>query len=230
MHKQFVLFVELVANHTMNLKKINTGLSQSLTEAGLTKPNELQQETWSTIKSGVDCVIAAPDGEGKTTTIVINVVQRLEKEFEESPRAFIMVQDKAKVLEIQELFRKIGNHTNLRVYGVYEQGDMDYDKNQISLGIDVIVGTPGRLNDMFSTAGFDVNRLKMFIVDDANQILKLRHDTKIMRISNAITKTQRIFFTDEITERVETLADKIMVEPLFFEFEDEEDEYFEDEA
>jgi ATP-dependent RNA helicase RhlE len=70
----------------------------------------------------------------------------------------------------------------------------------------------------------------MFIVDDANQILKLRHDTKIMRISNAITKTQRIFFTDEITERVETLADKIMVEPLFFEFEDEEDEYFEDEA
>jgi ATP-dependent RNA helicase RhlE len=214
----------------MNLKKINTGLSQSLTEAGLTEPNELQQETWSTIKSGVDCVIAAPDGEGKTTTIVINVIQRLEKEFEESPRAFIMVQDKAKVLEIQELFTKIGNHTNLRVYGVYEQGDMDYDKNQISLGIDVIVGTPGRLNDMFSTAGFDVNRLKMFIVDDANQILKLRHDTKIMRISNAITKTQRIFFTDEITERVETLADKIMVEPLFFEFEDEEDEYFEDEA
>ena len=79
MHKQFVLFVELVANHTMNLKKINTGLSQSLTEAGLTEPNELQQETWSTIKSGVDCVIAAPDGEGKTTTIVINVIQRLEK-------------------------------------------------------------------------------------------------------------------------------------------------------
>jgi ATP-dependent RNA helicase RhlE len=144
----------------MNLKKINTGLSQSLTEAGLTEPNELQQETWSTIKSGVDCVIAAPDGEGKTTTIVINVIQRLEKEFEESPRAFIMVQDKAKVLEIQELFTKIGNHTNLRVYGVYEQGDMDYDKNQISLGIDVIVGTPGRLNDMFSTAGFDVKPAK----------------------------------------------------------------------
>ena len=213
----------------MLLKKIHPGLSQSLQESGLTEPNELQADTWSTIKSGVDCVIAVPGGGGKTTTIVINVIQRLEKEFEESPRAFIMVQDKAKVLEMQELFRKIGNHTNLRVYGVYEQGDIDYDKNQISLGIDVIVGTPARLNDMFSTAGFDVNQLKMFIIDDANQILKLRHDTKIMRISNAITKTQRIFFTDEITERVETLADKIMVEPLFFEAgEDDEGELEQD--
>jgi len=208
----------------MFLKKINPNLSLALEEAGFTEPTEVQKETFSYIKSGVDCVIAAPHGSGKTTAIIINVIQRLEKEFEESPRAFIMVQDKAKVLEVQELFKKIGNHTNLRVYGVYEQGDIDYDKNQISLGIDVIVGTPGRLNDMFSTAGYDVNQLKMFIIDDANEILKLRHDTKIMRISNAITKTQRIFFTDDITERVETLADKIMIEPLFLEAEDDDDD------
>ncbi|RZJ78209.1 MAG: DEAD/DEAH box helicase, partial [Chryseobacterium sp.] len=105
---------------------------------------------------------------------------------------------------------------------VYEQGDLDYDKNQISLGIDVIVGTPGRLNDMFSSAGFDVNQLKMFIIDDANEILKLRHDTRIMRMSDGITRTQRLFFTEEITERVESLADKIMIEPLFFEFDEED--------
>ena len=208
----------------MFLKKINAGLSSALEESGFTAPTEVQKETFSTIKSGVDCIICAPHGSGKTTAIVINVIQRLEKEFEESPRAFIMVQDKAKVLEMQELFKRLGNHTNLRVYGVYEQGDIDYDKNQISLGIDVIVGTPGRLNDMFSTAGYDINQLKMFIIDDANEILKLRHDTKIMRISNAVTRTQRIFFTDEITERVEALADKIMIEPLFLEADDDEAE------
>lgn len=212
----------------MLLKKINQGLSQSLQDAGLTEPNELQVDTWSTIKSGVDCVIALPDGGGKTTTIVINVIQRLEKAFEHSPRALIMVQDKAKVLEMQELFRKFGNHTDLRVYGVYEQGDIDYDKNQISVGIDVIIGTPVRLNEMFSTAGFDVNRLKMFIIDDAEAILKLRHDTKIARLSNSIAKTQRLFFTDVITERVELLADKLMVEPLFFEIDDEDSDDTED--
>jgi len=214
----------------MFLKKINPNLSVALEEAGFNEPTEVQKETFGTIKSGVDCVISAQQGSGKTAAIVINVIQRLEKEFEESPRAFIMVEDKAKVLEVQEMFKKFGNYTDLRVYGVYEQGDIDYDKNQISLGIDIIVGTPGRLNDMFSSAGYDVNQLKMFIIDDANEIFKLRHDTKVMRISNAITKTQRIFFTDEITERVESLADKIMIEPLFFDFDAEDgEEDYEDE-
>ncbi|MFD2601087.1 MULTISPECIES: DEAD/DEAH box helicase [Flavobacterium] len=213
----------------MHLKKINEKLARALEEAGLTEPTELQKETWSTIKSGVDCVFLADSTLGKTTTIVINVIQRLDKPFEESPRALIMVQDKAKVLEMMELFKKYGNYNNLRVYGVYEQGDIDYDKNQISLGIDVLIGTPVRLNEMFSTAGFDVNRLKMFIVDDAEDLLKVRMEPKIARISNSITKTQRLFFTDVITDRVEILADKIMVEPLFFEFDDQEDEDYDDE-
>lgn len=206
----------------MHLKKINEKLARALEEAGLTEPTELQKETWSTIKSGADCVFLADSTLGKTTTIVINVIQRLDKPFEESPRALIMVQDKAKVLEMMELFKKYGNYNNLRVYGVYEQGDIDYDKNQISVGIDVLIGTPVRLNEMFSTAGFDVNQLKMFIVDDTEDLLKVRMEPKIARISNSITKTQRLFFTDVITDRVEILADKIMVEPLFFEFDDED--------
>ena len=207
----------------MFLKKINEKLSEALEDAGLIEPTELQRETFGTIKSGADCVICASASEGKTTAIVINVIQRLEKAFMESPRAFIMVQDKAKVLEIMELFKRYGQYTNLRVYGVYEQGDIDYDKNQISLGIDVIVGTPGRLNDMFATAGYDVNQLKMFIVDDAEAILKARHEPKIARLSDSIAKVQRIFFTDVITERVEFLADRLMVEPLFFEMDEEEE-------
>ena len=128
------------------------------------------------------------------------------------------------MLEMEEIFATLGKYTDLRVYGVYEQGDIDYDKNQISVGIDVLIGTPGRLNDMFATAGYDVNQLKMFIVDDAEVLLKARMDSKITRISNSIAKTQRLFFTDVITERVEILADRLMVEPLFFEFEEDEED------
>lgn len=207
----------------MFLKKINPELSQALEENGLTEPKAVQKQTFGTVKSGADCVIAAPGGEGKTTAIVINVIQKLEKAFEQSPRALIIVQDKAKVLELEELFSKYGNYTDLRVYGVYEQGDIDYDKNQISVGMDVLIGTPGRLNAMFSSAGFDVNQLKMFILDDADSILKVRHDTKVMRMSDGIAKTQRIFFTTEITDRVESLAERIMIEPSYFDFNEEEE-------
>ena len=55
----------------MKLKKINEALQNALVESGLTEANTLQQETFSTIKSGADCLIVAPKGSGKTTTIVL---------------------------------------------------------------------------------------------------------------------------------------------------------------
>jgi Superfamily II DNA and RNA helicases len=214
----------------MKLKKINENLQQALIENGLTEANEMQQETFSTLKSGADCIILAPKGSGKSTTIVLNVIQKLAGTNEESPRALIIVEDKAKVLEMEALFEKYGKYSNLEVYGVHDKGDMEYDKNYISTGIDVLIGTPIKLNDMFTTAGYNVNRLKMFILDDADAILKLRHETKIMRISNSITKTQRIIFSDVFTERIEILADKMLVEPFEFDFEEvEDDEDFEEE-
>ncbi len=208
----------------MKLKKINENLQQALIEFGLTEANELQQETFSTLKSGADCIIIAPKGSGKSTTIVLNVIQQLKEEGEESPRALVIVEDKTKVLEMEDLFEKLGKYTDLRVYGVHDKGDMEYDKNYISSGIDVLIGTPNKLSEMFTTAGYNVNRLKMFILDDADPILKLRHETKIMRISNSINKTQRIIFSEQLSERIEILADKMMLEPFLFEIEQSEDE------
>jgi superfamily II DNA/RNA helicase len=211
----------------MKLKKIYDKLQEALIENGLTDANEMQQETFSTLKSGADCIVIAPKGSGKSTTILLNVIQQLKQEGEESPRALIIVEDKTKVIEMEALFEKYGKYTDLRVYGVHDKGDMEYDKNYISTGIDVLIGTPNKLGEMFTTAGYNVNRLRMFILDNADPILKLRHETKIMRISNSITKTQRIIFSEVYSERIGILADKMLVEPFEFDFEDED---FEEEA
>ncbi|WP_333876604.1 DEAD/DEAH box helicase [Flavobacterium sp.] len=205
----------------MNLKKINPQLQKALTDFGLTEANEMQQETFSTIKSGADAVIQSPEGTGKTTTIVLNVIQRLEKAVGESTRALILVEDKEKVLEMVEMFMIFGQNTNLRVIGSHDKGDIDYDKNQISVGMDVLIGTPTRVNALFSSAGFNMNTVKMFVTDDADELFRQRHDAVVQRLSMSVEKTQRLFFCRQITERVEVLADKIMIEPLFFEMEDE---------
>ncbi|MEC4003956.1 DEAD/DEAH box helicase [Flavobacterium sp. SUN052] len=206
----------------MQLKKINPNLQQALIENDLIEANEMQQDTFSTIKSGADAVIQSPHGSGKTTTIVLNVIQRLEKTLDESTRALIIVENKEKVLEMEELFLKYGTYTDLSIFGVHEKGDTDYDKNIISLGLDILIGTPNKINALFSSAGFNMNTIKMFIVDDADILFRNRFDATIMRLSASVEKTQRIFFCTEITERIEVLADKIMIEPVFFEMEDED--------
>jgi ATP-dependent RNA helicase RhlE len=203
----------------MQLKKINPKLQQALIELGLTEANEIQQETFSTLKSGADAVIQSPGGSGKTTTLVLNVLQRLEKAVGESTRALIVVENRDKVTEMVDLFEKFGDFLDLRVIGVHERGDIDFDKNQISLGMDVLIGTPTKINDMFSSAGFNMNTIKMFVVDDAEVMFRNRMDAIILRLSLSVEKTQRVFFCSTITERVEVLADKIMIEPIFFEAE-----------
>ena len=205
----------------MQLKKINPNLQKALIENGLTEANEMQQETFSTIKSGADAVIQSPKGSGKTTTIILNVIQRMEKAVGESTRALVIVEEKEKVLQMVELFKTFANYTDLRVFGVHDKGDIDFDKNQISLGCDILIGTPNKINAMFSSAGFNMNTIKMFVVDDADVLFRNRMDAVILRLSNSIEKTQRLFFCSQITERVEVLADKIMIEPVFFEMEEE---------
>ena len=204
----------------MNLKKINPNLQNALVELGLTDANEMQQETFSTIKSGADAVIQADNGSGKTTTLVLNVVQKLDKPLGESTRALIIALNKEKVLETLSIFESLNKYNNLRVIACHDKSDFDDDKNVISAGMDVIIGTATRINEMFSSAGFNINTIKIFAVDDADEIFRLRHDAIIQRLSMSVEKTQRLFFCSQITERVEVLADKIMIEPLFFEMEE----------
>lgn len=208
----------------MNLKKINPNLQKALIEHGLTEANQMQQETFSTIKSGADAVIQSGPGTGKTTTIVLNVIQKLEKTLDESTRALIIVETKEKVIEMEELFLQYGTYTDLSILGVHDKGDIDYDKNVVSMGLDILIGTPNKINAMFASAGFNSNTIKLLVVDDADVLFRIRMDAIVHRLSNSIEKTQRLFFCSQITERVESLADKIMIEPLFFEMDGEEEE------
>lgn len=206
----------------MFLKKINSNLNLSLSESSLTNANILQKETFSLIKSGADLVISSPDKSGKSTTIVLNIIQRLVEPYEHSPRALIIVENRECVIEMVQIFETLNKHNDLRVSYTYEQTNLDDDKNKISIGIDVLIGTPKRLGEMFSGAGFDINRLKMFVIDDVDNILKSRHEQIITRLSDAIEKTQRIFMTTTITDKIETLADKLMANPTFIEMDEDD--------
>lgn len=206
----------------MFLKKINPNLHLSLSESNFTKATQLQKETFSLFKSGTDLVISSPDKSGKSTAIVLNVIQRLVEPYEHSPRALIIVENRERVIEMVEIFEVLNKYNDLRVSYTYEQTNLDDDKNKISIGIDVLIGTPKRLGEMFSGAGFDINRLKMIVIDDTDNILKNRHEQIITRLSDAIEKTQRIFMTTSITDKIEVLVDKLMSNPTFVEMDEDE--------
>lgn len=208
-------------NNPMELKKINPDLKRALNEVGLIEANELEQSVFPVLKSGADCCILAPGGSGKSTALAMGIIQRLERPVGESTRALVLVNSREDVLEFVALLKQLGQYTDLRVLGTHDKGDIDYDKNMISLGLDILVGTPSRINAVFSSAGFNINTIKIFALDDADVMFKNRQDAVVLRLFSSIDKTQRIFTMTEDTERVEIMADKVMVEPQWFSFYDE---------
>lgn len=203
----------------MQLKKINTQLQQGLSEMNLFEANELQLETYATIKSGNPLVVVAPKGSGKTTVIQLHLIQKLQFPKELSPRSLVMLIDDQAVRDFRETFSEMNKYNKLREFYVFDKTDIDEEKNQISLGIDVLIGTPNKLNALFSGAGFDVNQLQMVVFDDFDMLLKNRHEATINRLLQSIHKGQRLFFCNQVTERVEAMAYKWIEEPEFFELD-----------
>ena len=199
----------------MKLKKLTPELVSGIIDAGFDKePREIQSLSIPKIKSGADLFIIANEGSGKSTAINIGVIQQLKAEFEKAPRAIIVVSTKEKAFALDEQFEMLANHTTLRSLIVYDQGNLVYQKDMIYEGIDVLISTPKRLNELINNSGVPLVNLKMLIVDDAETIFLNQNHTIIHRIADAVDKTQIIIVADSWNKKFNDLSGRIMKSPI----------------
>lgn len=195
----------------MKLKKIIPELVSAIIDEGYNiEPREVQSLSMPKIKSGSDAFIVAPEGSGKTTALVFGVIQQLKKADGDAPRAIIMLSSKEKVEEMQSIFETFDKNTDLRFFPVFDQGRILYQKDMIFSGIDILFGTPKRLNELMNSAGFPINQVKMFVVDDCEIIFEQRLNHIINRFGDALPKAQIVMSACQWIEKFDVLTDKIM--------------------
>lgn len=204
-------------------EKLHKSLFNTLTEMEFVEPKLIQQKTIARINGGSDIIAVGPDGVGKSTTIVISVIQKLREAFEDAPRAFILVADQARAEAMEVQFKLLGKHTDLRVSLAHEggkvdkQAGLDVQGEDIYSGTDVVIGTPKRSFDLYLKQHLNLNKLKFFIIDDAEQMIKLAYQGQIDRLIHSLPKCQHLVFTNDYNEKVEKLISKFMVSPAIVE-------------
>lgn len=204
---------------TFESLKFNKNLLKSLSENGFEEPNELQLKTVSRVFSGQDMFVISPEGSGKTTTIVLTMLASLGYGKEEPPRALILVDTKEKVLELVEKFEKIGRYSGLKIAGLISGASLENQKDMLSQGADIIVGTPDRIHTLYWKTGINVNKLKYFIVDDLDLIIKLGLQSPVRLMSESVPKCQRLVFSEIKHEKIERIAELVLKNPLLIEIE-----------
>ncbi|MGB5420381.1 DEAD/DEAH box helicase [Algibacter sp.] len=195
----------------MPFKKLIQPLKDTIENKGFNEPLAFQKLVLSKIKGGASMFCIAPKEAGKTTSIILSVIQKLKGEaFEDAPRALIFVQDKQAALDLELEFKAFLRGSDLRVYCAYDEKNIDDQRNEIYDGVDIVIATPKRLNKLYYLNGINLNKLQMFIIEDAEFLFKNNNLAEITRTPESIGKCQYLVFSTAFDSRFERWLETFM--------------------
>ncbi|ALJ03671.1 DEAD/DEAH box helicase [Pseudalgibacter alginicilyticus] len=195
----------------MSFKKLIEPLKDVLDNKGFYEPLPFQKLILSKIKGGASLFCIAPKDSGKTTSLILSVVQKLNGlAFEDAPRALIFVKDKETALNLKSEFESYTRRTDLRIYCAYEEHNIELQREELYLGADIVIATPKRLNKIFYLNGINLNKLQICVVDDAEFLFKNNNFAEVTRTPESIGKCQYLIFSSKFDNRFERWRESFM--------------------
>lgn len=198
-------------------EKLNKKLASALLEHGFEEPNALQLKCIPKINGGMDVIGVGEEGCGKTSSILIGVIQKLGSAFEDAPRALIIVPNEAKGLAMLEQFKLLSYNTDLRAETVFESGKIDKQTEAIYFGTDIVIATPRRLMEIYIRKTLNITKIKVLAFDDTEILVKENIFSYLERLSLSLPKCQHLVFAKEINSKVQKIIDKFLINPFMVE-------------
>ncbi len=188
--------------------KLNKQLLTALEELGYTTPTTIQQKAMAPVMSGKDVLGIAQTGTGKTFAYLLPILQMWRYDKKKTPQIMIIVPTRELVAQVVEEVEKLTGSMSFEVTGVYGGANIKTHMNAIASGVDMVVGTPGRLMDLMLNGTIKTTLVKKLVIDEVDEMLNLGFRTQIKNIMDLLpVKHQTIMFSATITEEVEVLIE-----------------------
>ena len=195
----------------MSFKKLNPEIKEALETNNFIEPTAFQKAVLPKIKGGANVFCIGEKGCGKTTAIILSVMQKLKSKAQgDAPRAIILVETKAEALKLKETFELFTKKTDLRIYTAYDEQTLDQQREEIYYGQDILIATPKRLNKLYLLNSLDLSQLQLYILEDAEFADKGMYFADVNRIPESIDKCQYLVFTKKLTPRLKRFEDTFM--------------------
>ena len=198
---------------------IELGLSRraatALEALGFTEPTEIQEKTIPVVLAGRDLLASAETGSGKTAAYALPIIQSIKGSSERKPRVLILVPTRELALQVESQFERFSNNSGMRTVTIY--GGTGYEKQTRKLyrGVDVVVATPGRLNDHIERRNVDLSKVTTLVLDEADRMLDMGFTPQVRRIVSEIPEQrQTLLFSATINKAVERSAAEFLKNPV----------------
>lgn len=199
----------------LNLSK---PLSHALADMGLQAPTPIQEKAFPVIMSGRDAVVIAQTGTGKTLSYLLPVIRQLTHSEQRHPRVLIVVPTRELVVQVTEAAKQLGRYTSLRCVGIYGASNINIQKQQVYDGVDILVGTPGRIIDLTLSRTLQFSGVKKLVVDEVDEMIGLGFRPQLVQILDKLPpRRQNLLFSATLAEEAEELIDKYFNAPEYVE-------------
>jgi ATP-dependent RNA helicase RhlE len=199
--------------HDLDLPK---SLQKALDELGFATPTPIQERAMPVIMSGRDMMGIAQTGTGKTFAYLLPILKQWKFAPTDAPRVVIIVPTRELVVQVAEEVEKLTIYMSVRTLGVYGGVNINTQKKNVYEGVDVLVGTPGRLMDLALDGVVRFDSLQKLVIDEFDEILNLGFRFQVTSILSMMKdKRQNILFSATMTDEVDEMLND------FFDFPEE---------
>lgn len=190
-------------------------LQKAIDELGFTNPTPIQIKSMPVILSGRDMMGIAQTGTGKTFAYLLPILKHWKFQNTHTPRVLILVPTRELVVQVAEEVVKLTQYMSVRTLGVYGGVNINTQKTAVYQGVDILVGTPGRVMDLALDNIVRFDEIQKLVIDEFDEMLNLGFRFQVTSILSMLkAKRQNILFSATMTDDVDDMLDEYFDFPV----------------
>ena len=187
-------------------------LVQAVTALGYTEPTAIQAAMIPVMLTGADVIGQAQTGTGKTAAFALPILQNYKSN--RKPQALVLAPTRELALQVATAMLAYGRLLKANVLPVYGGQPYAPQISQLKRGVDIVVGTPGRIMDLMERKVLDLSDVKTVVLDEADEMLNMGFIESVEAILSATpTERQTALFSATLPARIRALAARFMRDP-----------------
>lgn len=194
---------------------LNENIQRALQDMGFEECTQIQQEAIPVVLEGKDIIAQSNTGTGKTAAFGIPLFENIDKELKK-PQALVLLPTRELAVQVANEFRKIGKYMdNIKTVSVYGGADINEQIKRLKGGAQIIVGTPGRVIDLIDRRVIRLDNLKIAVLDEADEMLKMgfREDIELI-LQNVSNPIQTLLFSATLPDDMKKIIKKFLNDPV----------------
>ena len=196
--------------------QLNSAMLRAVKRVGYSEPTPIQFRAIPHILNGRDIVGCAETGSGKTAAFALPIVQMLEPDPGKlRTRVLVLAPTRELAAQIDEEFGKLSRETSIRHVAIFGGVGQQPQVKALKRGVDIVVATPGRLQDLIDQGFVRLDQIEFFVLDEADRMLDMGFINDVKRIINRLPKRrQTMLFSATMPQAIQDLSKSILTDPV----------------